>query len=86
MCAYVPCAVDVILLYVFGSLSLDARRRRERERCVCLLPPGIFVSCLAMYLHWSLTMCIASSSIAAEYLISWKARGVCHPLYSRGPM
>ena len=51
MCAYVPCAVDVILLYVFGSLYLDAHRRRERERerCVCLLPPGISVSCLAMF-------------------------------------
>ena len=46
MCAYVPCAVDVILLYVFGSLSLDARRRRERERerAVCASCPLVYLS------------------------------------------
>ena len=49
MCAYVPCAIDVILLCVFGSLSLDAHRRREREMCVPPAPPGISVSCLAMF-------------------------------------
>ena len=85
MCASVPCAIAVILLCVFGSLSLDAHRRRERERDVCLLPPWyICVMSCDVYPPWSLSMCIASSSSTAEYLISGKASGFCHPLYLRG--